>query len=200
MFSFIKTALLRGLVILIPVVLVFLTLRELVEIMIQFATPIADLFPPDFILEGDPLWLIALLLILATALLLGLLWSSSPTRRAIEWVEDQTIGHLPMYRMMKSLVAAFLNLEDEKSFKPACLRGEDGSLDPVYVIEEHGDDMVVVLQPWTPTAFAGSLKVVRRDRVQFVPVTLDDFSLALTHFGVGLSENLKKAETNTDGN
>ena len=192
MFSFIKNTLFRGMVILIPAVLIFVTIRELVELMIQFATPIADLFPPDFILEGDPLWLIALLLILATAFLLGLIWSMGPSRRAAEWVESRTLDYLPMYRMMKSLVAAFLDLDDEDSFKPACLRGDDGSLEPVYVIEEHRDDMLVIMQPWTPTPFAGSVKVVPRDKVELVPVTLDEFSLALTHFGVGLSENLKK--------
>ena len=136
--------------------------------------------------------LIALLLILATAFLLGLIWSMGPSRRAAEWVESRTLDYLPMYRMMKSLVAAFLDLDDEESFKPACLRGEDGSLEPVYVIEEHGDDMLVIMQPWTPTPFAGSVKVVPRDKVDLVPVTLDEFSLALTHFGIGLSDNLKK--------
>jgi len=198
MLSYIKNTLLRGLIILIPVVLVFLTLRELVEIMIQFARPIADLFPPGFFLEGDPEGLIALMLILVTAFLLGVLWSARHTRRTAEWVERRTLHHLPMYRMMKSLVAAFLDLEDEGSFKPACLRADDGSLEPIYVIEEHSDDMLVIMQPWTPTPFAGSVKVVPKNRVQPLDVTLDDFSLSLTHFGVGLSENLGKgASTDT---
>jgi uncharacterized membrane protein len=175
MFGFIKDAPLRGLVILIPVVLVFLTLRELVELMVEFATPIADLFPPNSILEGDAVGLIALLLILATALLLRLLWSAAPTRRAAEWVETRTLNHVPMYRMMKSLVAAFLNLDSEESFKPATWLHDDDSLEPVYVIEEHADDMVVVMQPRTPTPFAGSVKVVPRSRVELVPVTLDEF-------------------------
>ena len=192
MFRFLKNALFRGLIILIPAVLIYLTIRELVEIMIQIATPIADLISPNFILEDDTVALIALLLTLGTALLLGVLWSTAPTRRAAEWMERRTLGQLPMYRMMKSLVAAFLDLGDQDSFKPACLRGEDGSLDPVYVIEEHGQDMLVILQPWSPTAFAGSVKVVPRNRVEFVKVTLDEFSLSLTHYGLGLSDNLEK--------
>ena len=192
MFSFIKNTLFKGLVILIPAVLIYVTIRELVELMIQLATPIADLFPKSFILEDDPIELIAFLLIVGTAFLLGLLWSAGPTRRAAEWVESRTLNFLPMYRMMKSLVAAFLDLDDEDSFKPACLRGDDGSLEPVYVIEEHGSDMLVIMQPWTPTPFAGSVKVVPRNKVDLVPVTLDEFSLSLTHFGTGLSENLNK--------
>ena len=52
--------------------------------------------------------------------------------------------------------------------------------------------MYVVMQPWTPTPFAGSVKVVPRNQVELIPVTLDEYSLALTHFGLGLSEALQK--------
>ena len=192
MFGYLKNALLRGLVVLIPVVLVYVTIRELLEIMIGFATPIADLFPEGWILEDDPVELVAAILIFGTALLLGLVWSAGPTRRAAEWLENRTLSYVPMYRMMKSLVAAFLDLESEESFKPACWRHDDGSLEPVYVIAEHGPDMLVVMQPWTQTPFAGSVKVAPRSQVDFVPVTLDEYSLALTHFGLGLSEALDK--------
>ena len=152
MFKFLKNALVRGLVILIPVVLVYLTLRELLEVMIVVATPIADLFPSGWIRKDDPEKLIALVLILLVALLIGAIWSAKPTRRVAEWLESRSLGHLPMYRIMKSLVGAFLNLEDEESFKPASWHHDDGSLEPVFVIGEHGPDMYVVMQPWTPTS------------------------------------------------
>jgi uncharacterized membrane protein len=194
MFKFLKNALVRGLVVLIPVVLVYLTLRELFEAMIALATPIADLMPTGFIQKNDPEKLIAVILILLTALLLGLIWSAGPTRRAAEWLESRSLNHVPMYRMMKSLVGAFLNLEEEDSFKPACWRHDDGSMEPVFVIGEHGEDMLVVMQPWTPTPFAGSVRVVPRDQVDLIPVTLDEYSLALTHFGLGLSEALQKRD------
>ena len=192
MFGFLKNALMRGLVILIPVVLIYVTLRELVEMMIGLATPLADLISEDWILEGDPVGLIALVLILSFALLLGVIWTAQPTRKAAEWLENRTLHHVPMYRMVKSLVAAFLEMEEEDSFKPAYWRHDDGSLEPVFVIEEHGNDMYVVLQPWSPTPFAGSVRVVPRSQIERVPVTLDEFSLALTHYGLDLSKALQK--------
>ena len=60
------------------------------------------------------------------------------------------------------------------------------------MIEPYGEEMLVVMQPWTPTPFAGSLKVVPAADVEIIPVTLDEFSLSLTHFGLGLSDNLDK--------
>ena len=194
MFGFLKNALFRGLVILIPVVLIYLTIRELFEAMVSLATPIADFISSDWIRENDPVRLIALALILLAALLLGLIWTAKPTRRIATWLESRSLDHLPMYRIMKSLVGAFLNLEEEDAFKPACWRHDDGSLEPIFVIGEHGPDMLVVMQPWTPTPFAGSVRVVPRSQVDLVPVTLDEYSLALTHFGLGLSEALQKRD------
>ena len=194
MFRFLKNAFIRGLVVLIPVVLVYLTIRELFEVMIALATPIADFIPADWIHKDDPEKLIALLLILLTALILGLIWSTRPTRRVAEWLESRSLSHVPMYRIMKSLVGALLDMEDEDSFKPAVWRHDDGSLEPIFVIGEHREDMFVVMQPWTPTPFAGSVRVVPQSQVELVPVTLDEYSLSLTHFGLGLSEALKKKE------
>ena len=194
MFGYLKKIFLRGLVILIPTTLIYVTVRELIELMIGLATPIADMLPAGFIRDDDPVGIMAFILIVLFAMLLGLLWSSKLTSRGARWLESRTLDHLPMYRMLKSLVAAFLDLEDEDSFKPACWRHADGSLEPVYVIGEHGADMLVIMQPWTPTAFAGSVKVAPRDQVDLIPVTLDEYSLALTHFGLGLSEALKKGE------
>jgi uncharacterized membrane protein len=195
MFKFLKNAFLRGLVILIPVVLIYLALRELLEVMIASATPIADLIPTEWINRDDPEKLVALVLILLAAMILGLIWTARPTRRAAEWLETRSLDHLPMYRIMKSLVGAMLDLDDEDAFKPACWHHDDGSLEPVFVIGEHGKDMLVVMQPWTPTPFAGAIRVVQRSQVEMVPVTLDEYSLALTHFGLGLSEALQKRKS-----
>jgi uncharacterized membrane protein len=195
MFRFLKNAIIRGLMVLIPLVVVFITLRELLEIMIQFATPIVDLFPRGTFPVDDAAEIIALALIFLTALVLGVIWSIKPSRNVAEWAEDRTLNRIPMYRMLKSLVAAFLNLEDGKSFKPASLEQPDGTLEPVYIIEKHGEDRLVIMHPWTPTPFAGSIKVVPANRVTLIPVSLDEFSLALTHFGLGLSNALSKQDS-----
>ncbi len=192
MFEFIKNALIKGLVILIPVVILYITIKEIFGMMVGLATPIADLFPEgtfDHALETE---IIAALLIIGTALLLGILASIKPSRIFGSYLESKLLNTLPMYRMLKSLVSAFLNLEDEESFKPAFLRAENGSLEPVYVVEDRSDEFSVVMSPWTPTPFAGTIKLVLSRNVELVPVTLDEFSLALTHFGLGMSDVLQK--------
>ena len=196
MFDFLKNAFVRGLVILIPIVILYVTIRELLEIMIGMATPIAELFPENTFSHDSELEIIAGLVIVGSAVLLGVLAAIKPVRLLGIWLERQILNPLPMYRMLKSLISAFLDLEDENSFQPAFLKGGDGSREPVYVVEDCGNNLVVVMQPWTPTPFAGTVKVVRRENIELLPVTLDEFSVALTHFGLGISDVMrKKTET-----
>jgi len=190
MINFLKSALVNGLAILLPVVLVFLGIKEIFELLVGIATPIADLFPVGTFDEVKEVNIIAVLLIVGLAILLGILSKIKAGQALGRAIEKHTLFKVPMYRMLKSLVGAFLNLESEGSFKPALLDTGSGVMEPVYVIEDRGRPRVVVLVPWAPTAFAGSVKLVSRDRVHHLNVTLDEFSLSLTHLGTGMSELL----------
>jgi uncharacterized membrane protein len=190
MINFLKSALVNGLAILLPVVLVFLAIKEIFELLVNVATPIADLFPPgtfDHVKETE---ILAVLLIMGLAIFVGILSKVKAGQVLGHSIEKNTLYKIPMYRMLKSLVGAFLNLESETSFKPAFLENGAGDLEPAYVIEDHGRPRVVVLIPWAPTAFAGSVKLVKRECVHYLDVTLDEFSLSLTHLGTGMSELL----------
>ena len=190
MIKFLKSALVNGLAMLLPVVLVFLAIKEIFALLVNIATPIADLFPPgtfDHVKETE---ILAVLLIVGLAIFLGILSKLKAGRVLGHSIEKHTLYKIPMYRMLKSLVGAFLNLESEKSFKPAFIENDSGDLDPAYVIEDRGRPRVVVLIPWAPTAFAGSVKLVNRECIHYLDVTLDEFSLSLTHLGTGMSELL----------
>jgi len=199
MIKFLKEVVINGLAILIPLVLLYLAIKEIIALMISIATPIADLFPTgtfDHVKETE---IIAALLILGVAFALGLLSKIKAGQTIGRGIEKYSLNKISMYRMMKSLVGAFLDLENEKSFKPAFIENASGDMDPCYVIEDRGRPRVVVLMPWAPTAFAGSVKLVPRESIHYLPVTLDEFSLSLTHLGVGMSELLPARSSGTQG-
>ena len=198
MISFLKSALVNGLAILLPLVLVYIGIKEIFELLVGLATPIAELFPVGTFDHIKEIEIIALLLIVGCALVLGTLSKIEAGRNFANTLEHRTLYKLPMYRMLKSLVGAFLNLESEDSFKPALMENGFGDMEPVYVIEDRGRPRVVVLVPRAPVAFAGSVKLVQRERINYLDVTLDEFSLSLTYLGKGMSDLLPE-EPNTVG-
>jgi len=158
MLNWLKTAFFKGLVILIPVVLLWITIRELAQLLVAFAEPIADLMPAGiFDWVRNPL----------IAFLLGAMAAAPVVRKAGASVEQNTVGRLPLYRMIKTFVTAFLELEDGTSFRPALIVDDEGGAEPCYIIEESKDEgNVVVLVPWSPASFAGSVRLVPKSRIK----------------------------------
>jgi uncharacterized membrane protein len=190
MFKFLKSTLFTGLLILLPVLFLIIIIKEFLGLIIGLATPIADLFPREAI-EGVPETnILAVLLILAAALTVGILARLPFGASAGRYLEQRTLSKLPVYLPLKTLLHALLGSEQSKSFKPAFILNDSGVMDPAYIIEDTGRPRLVMLVPWTPASFAGSLKLVPREQVYKLDLTLDEFSLAIGHYGVGLSSLL----------
>ena len=192
MWKFVKTALFGGLGILLPILLLVIVLKEFVELLIGLATPIADLLPEKLIESIPQTEVLAVLLIVAASLVLGVLSMIPMVRAAGEAFEQKILSKVPVYLPLKSLLQALLGSDQAERFQPAFVGNDDGSLEPCYIVEDVGRPRLFVLVPWTPASFAGSLKLVPRERVHPIELTFDEFSLAIGHFGVGLQESLPK--------
>lgn len=190
--EFLKTTALGGLLVLVPVLLLYLLLSEVLELAVALATPIADLFPKG-IFEGSnfPV-LIALLLLVGASFLIGLLLRSTSGRRLVDWIEGNVFGRLPAYDALKGLTTSFVGAKEGMAFRPAFLITTEGDREPAYVVEDHGNGQLTVLVPWCPTAFAGFLKIVDRDRIEMVDTSLGEFSKVLSQWGLGLHEVAEK--------
>ena len=191
MAEFLKTTVMGGLFVLLPVLLIFMLLAEALQMVVALATPIADLFPKGVFAQVEVPVLIALILIVGVSFLLGLALRSAALSRLGGWIESTVLSRLPAYTVLKRLTMGFAK-EEAAAFKPGLLISTEGWRDIVYVIEDHGDGHLTVLVPWAPTAFSGSVKVVSRDRVEMLDANIGDVSKVLSLWGVGTRELLVK--------
>ena len=146
--EFLKTTTLGGLFILLPLLLLFLLLSEVMDMLVGIATPIADLFPQGTFDEAKFPVILALLLLIGTSFLIGLWLHSKTAKRFGKWTEGKTVGRLPAYNFLKSLVTGLLGEEDTARFKPAMLVSKEGQREFAYVVEDHGNGNLTVLLPW----------------------------------------------------
>ena len=187
----IKTSLLGGFLVLLPILLAYLLLNEAVELVIALATPIADLFPEgtfDFI--GYPS-LIALLLLVGVSLLLGLSMRFGLLRRLGRRFESSVLDRVPFYRAVRSLARSLLVADDNRAFKAAVFESAPDVLELVYVVENDGQ-RATVLRPHAPAGFVGPIAVVPCDRLSRLDVSVGDVSRALSHWGYGVLELLNE--------
>jgi uncharacterized membrane protein len=188
--EFLKTTAMGGLFVLLPILLLYLLLAEALDLIVSLAAPIADLFPGGIFDKIEFPVIVGLILILGVSFLIGIGLRSDIGRRLGHWVERTVLERLPAYKALKSLTSGFAEAGKAGAFKAAVLTSSDGGREVVYVIEDHGDEDLTVLVPWAPAAFAGSVKIVDRDRIKFLEANLGDVSRALGHWGVGVRELL----------
>jgi uncharacterized membrane protein len=190
--DFLKTTALGGLFVLLPLLLLYLLLSELLDLVVALATPIADQFPQGTFdqVRFPVLW--ALILIVGMSFLLGLGLRSEKGRRLGSWIERTLLGRLPLYEAVKNLSGGLIGSKSEAAFQSAVLHSADGEREIVYMIEDHDDGHVTVLVPWAPASFAGSVKILPKERIEVLDASLGDTSRVLGHWGVGTHDLLEK--------
>jgi uncharacterized membrane protein len=198
--KFLKTTLLGGLFVLLPLMLLWVGIKEIGGLLELMATPIADLladlFPPGVFEDLTAPGVVATFLIIAVSLILGLAaksaWLSSIGRK----IEHTVLNKVPMYRMLKIISSSLIG-SDSSDVLPALIVDGSGGGEPCYMIEKHKDGRATVLLPWSPASFAGSVKVVQQSDLQYLNCSLDEFSRSLSQIGVGVEECLNQTPTAT---
>ena len=192
--EFLKTTILGGLFVLLPLILLYLALTEVMGVLVAMATPFADLFFPGRFEDTQFPVLVALALLIAASFILGLVMLSDTSRRFGNWIERIILGRLPAYNAIKSLTTGFTDSQQESSFKPALLKSVSGEKELVYIVEDHGDGNLTVMLPWTPTPFAGVIKIVPKERVEPLAASMTKVTEALSQWGIG-TKNLLAGKT-----
>jgi uncharacterized membrane protein len=190
--GFLKTTAMGGFFVLLPLLLFFLLVGEILDLIVGLATPIADLmFPAGTFDEINFPVIVAVVLFSVVSFAIGLTLRSDLGSRFGRWIERNTVGRLPLYRAVKEMAGGFAG---GGSFRPALLSNSDTEREIVYLIEDHGNGQATILVPWAPASFAGSVKIVSGERIEMLDANLGDVSRVLSHWGVGARRLMEKQE------
>jgi uncharacterized membrane protein len=172
-------------------------LAEIGGLLASMVDPIADMFPSDYFDDAKWPGVLAILMIVAVSLLLGLLARLPFVANLAHKFEVAVLYKVPMYQMLKIISSALIDT-DASDVSPALVKGDDGGGDPCYVMEEHENGMATVLLPWSPASFAGSIKVVPVSKLQYLGCSVDEYSRSLSLMGVGVEDCLAQPAKNEE--
>jgi uncharacterized membrane protein len=195
--QFLKSTLMTGLYVLLPLLLLWLGLREIGGLLAAMAEPIADMFPSNYF--DDLKWpgVVAAILIVVTSIVIGTLAKLSFIASLAHKFETSVLYRVPMYRMLK-IISSSLVKPERSAVRPAIIRDNVGGGDPCYVMERHDTGMTTVLLPWSPASFAGSIKVVPESRLEYLGCSVDEYSRSISFMGVGVEECLAQSAKKAD--
>jgi uncharacterized membrane protein len=184
-FDFVKTTILGGLLVIVPVVAVALLVGRLLATVFGALAPIAGFLPGGFFLRE----IASLAIVLGVCFLAGVAVRTrlgQGLRNALE----RRLARVPGFTLVRSLARRVAGEEEGSRFQVALAEIEE-ALVPAFLIEEHDDGSFTVFVPAVPTPAAGALYILPRERVHPVDVPFATAVSVFTRWGEGTGELLR---------
>src|SRR5262245_44113816 len=184
-FEFVKTTLVGGLLVVLPVWLAVLLLIKSIGVLSLFFTPIMHELP-----EGakHPYLLSALVLVIG-CFLVGLLIKTSLGRLSERAIRTHLLDRIPGYGVIRGMTTQLTQDDRATEFAP-CLAEIEEALVPAFIVERHPDGRMTVFVPSAPTPVAGSIYILTSERVHPVDVSLLKVMSCVSKWGSGSGELL----------
>ena len=176
----IKTTLIGGLLVVLPIYLSVLLLAKTVGGLLSLLSPVTAAIPADARFRQ----VIAILIVVAVCLVVGLLVRTGLGQRVKNAFERSVLEKIPGYTLVRGLTKRVSGDQSDVAFRPALVELED-ALSPAFIIEELEDGRYTVLVPSVPTPAAGALFILPRERVHPVDVPFTQAVKVISKWGVG---------------
>ncbi len=170
-----------GVLIIVPVAIIFLLLVKMTEILEKVAIPLG--------LESSFGAAIALVIVAVVAILLVLLFGwivGSIVRRVVSYekFESSILNEVPGYQIIANIVRGFS--EGKTSYPPALIELHGPSVAALgFVMEEHANGRATVYIPSVPVLTVGNIFVVELDRITRLDAGAKEVADCISQWGIG---------------
>lgn len=185
-----KSALVTGLIIVLPAWLAILLLLQLLVKLGVLVKPIASQMPEAI---NHP-QLVAGAVFVLICLLVGFIVHTAVGRLIARALGKNVFDRVPGYQSLRNIARQFADMDARDGFKPALIEVEDGCLAPAFLIEEHVGGQSTVFMPSVPTPMAGSIFIMPSDRIHPLDVPVTTMMKCITKWGADSGELLDALE------
>lgn len=196
--KFLKATIAGGLLFLLPVILVVIVLGYAMRLAGKVAQPISEALPLGLGLGAGGVTSIAVLLLILTSFLAGLIARTKGGKRIMRWSESSLLGGLPQYQLIKSMAEGLAQVESAKGVKPALINVE-GGWQMGYLLEPLENGWVTVFLPQAPTPMSGNVMYLQADRVRPLGITMIQAMAIVKGLGVGSANALRGTDLTLRG-
>lgn len=181
-----KSALVTGLIIVLPAWLALLLLFQLLLKLGVLVKPIAAQMPKGI----DHPQIIAAAVFILICLAVGLLVHTAAGRLIGRTLGENVFNRVPGYQPLRNIARQFSDMNAKDGFKPALIEVEDGCLAPAFLIDVHDNGLSTVFMPSVPTPMAGSVFIMPGDRVHPIDIPVTTMMKCISKWGAGSAELL----------
>ena len=181
---FLLITIVRGVLFLVPIVLIALAAEKGYELLRRFFRPVARLLPESRILGVVTEDLITILAIMLVFLISGLFVATSQGQLLSGRLEREVLYRIPGYLLVRGATWGYLGLDSEHPVTPVLVAMEEGWAFGLLV-ERAPSGFCTVFLPGSPTPTSGDVRIFEEDRVQVLDTPIIGLIGCLTRSGVG---------------
>jgi uncharacterized membrane protein len=181
-FEFVKTTVVGGLVVILPLAAAMLLTIKMLGAIEGAIEPVANSLPYG----GPGRRILALAVIAGGCFVMGLLVRTAGGRRINSWIEGRVLERLPAYSLLRNIGKQVAG-EGEEGMAPALAEIED-ALVPAFIVEELDDGRLTVFVPAVPTPTVGAVYILPPERVHRIDVPITQLVTAVTRWGSGAKD------------
>jgi len=188
--NFIRTTALGGLVAILPLVLIIIFFRWIINLVQKYLEPLVTLINTDSELMIITLYILAVIAILVIFFLLGLFIQTRVGKFFRSVLEEKYLSKIPGYNLARETVMQFFG-KNRSFFREVVLVDifNSGSLMTGFITDDHQDsDYLSVFVPTGPNPTSGNIYHVHKDKTIRTGTTVDTGMKTIISCGAGSSK------------
>ena len=194
--NFISTSLLGGLVVILPMVIIYQVFAWLLRWILEAFSPVTLFTSTVFNSSIVPPALLGMLAIVLLCFLVGLLVRTTVGKWLHRNSERWLLDHIPGYEMLKNLFAQ-LQPDQKRSFSRPVLVTLNSNSVRVYgfITDQHDGDLYTVFIPTSPSPLNGYVIQVSIEQLEFLESSAETVMQSVIGCGIGSQEIMQSIST-----
>jgi uncharacterized membrane protein len=186
--NFLRTTLFGGLAAILPLALVIVFFRWIIQIIHRYLEPLVSLIRTDSQIQVIALYVLAVLAILFSFFFIGLVIRTRLGRFFNEVLEEKYLMKIPGYKIARDTVMQFFG-KNRSFFSEVVLVDifKTGTLMTGFITDESGDFLTVFV-PTGPNPTSGNIYHVNKNQVIHTDIGVDTGMKSIISCGAGSSE------------
>lgn len=181
--EFIETTVMGGALFLVPIVIVLAIVEKAHEMTTAMVTPLITLAHVEALFSPIAIGLLAVVIIVAVCFAAGLYAKTPQAKRALKWLEDVVLIHVPGYSYVRSVTGSLSGIEAHKH--QLVLARLDDTWQIAFLVERLDAGYLAVYVPGAPSTTSGSVYFMTEDRVRPLDVPSQMAIRCVHQFGEG---------------
>lgn len=194
--AFLTSTAIMGLVVLIPLAILFLVVMEIYSLLDDMAIFAELALPFPGIVNAAILVVLGVLAVFTACFLTGLLMLTGPGKKFAEFVEKGIESKVPLLGLVRKLTLSLAGANSKLRPVEADVHGSGAPMFG-FLMETLADGRHIIFVPSSPAITLGNTYIVPPEGVTFLDASVSSVANVLTQWGAGAQEIYQQCETQT---